>query len=142
MLLVVPTLCLGCSAAGSARGRAKTSCINAPVAIGKYALPSRGTITVSVGELVYVELVEPAKYSSGHFAWLMPASSNPHVLRRVPVCVSHHAPSTLRLRVTAFRALRAGTARIIAPLSPALRALKRAHRSGLHAYESTVHVQT
>lgn len=141
MLLAVPALCLGCSTAGSASGGAKAACINAPAAIGKHALANKGAITVSVGELVYVELVEPARYSSRPFAWLMPASSNAHVLKRVPVCVTHRAPSTLPLRINAFRALRSGTARITAPLSPAWRALKRAQRPGLRAYESTVHVR-
>ena len=120
---------------------AKGACITAPVRIGRLALPNGQTITVSVGELVYVELVEPAKYSSPSFAWLTPASSNSDVLKQVPVCATK-LPSTLPLRVSAFRALRGGTARITAPLAPAWRALKPSQRPGLRAYKATVHVRT
>lgn len=91
---------------------------------------------------MYVELVEPARYVSRSFAWLTPASSNPHVLKRVPVCASHRAPGTLPLLVSAFKALRRGTARITAPLGPAWRALKPSQRPGLRAYEATVHVRS
>lgn len=127
-------------AAGSLNAAAKTACITAPGRIGRLALPSGQTISVSVGELVYVELVEPESYVSRPFAWLTPASSDPHVLKRVPVCATK-IPSTLALRVDAFRALHGGTAKISAPLAPVWRALKPSQRPELNAYKATVHVR-
>jgi uncharacterized delta-60 repeat protein len=129
------------SAASPPAAGAKAACITAPVRIGRLALPNGHTISVSVGELVYVELVVPEKYSSP-FPWLTPASSNSHVLKRVPLCATTKLrPSTLSLGISAFRALRAGTASITAPLAPAWRARKPSRRRGLRAYHAVVHIR-
>lgn len=139
-LLIVSLLCLGCSASGTASPGAKSACVKVPMAVGRDALSNGETSSVRVGALVYVELVEPAKYALGSFAWLTAASSDPYVLRRVPLCVDHRAPSTLPVRISAFRALHAGAARLTASLAPRLRAMKPSRRRGMRAYESTVHV--
>src|SRR5579871_4643048 len=128
--LALPVLCVGFLAAGSLGAGAKAACITAPVRIGRLALPNGHTISVGVGEPVYVELVAPEKYSSP-FPWLTPASSDSHVLKRVPLCATTKLrPSTLSLGISVFRALRAGTASITAPLAPAWRALKPSRRRG------------
>lgn len=141
VLLASPVLCVGFLAAGSLGAGAKAACITAPVRIGRLAIPNGHTISVSVGELVYVELVAPEKYVSP-FPWLTPASSNSHVLKRMPLCATTKLrPSTLSLGISAFKALRAGTASITAPLAPAWRALKPSRRRGLRAYHAVVHIR-
>lgn len=139
----------GCSAAGStAVGKTsvgKTSaCIDAPTAVGRHALPNGETIRVRTGQIVYVELIEPEKYASPSlprgFPWMTPSSSVPHVLEPAPICPTHSAFSTLPLRVSAFKALSGGEARILAPLTPAWRALRSSRRRGLRAYRATVRV--
>lgn len=147
VLLAVPALCLGCSAGHTVGTRARHACVNVPVGIGARALPNGHTINVRVGRIIYVELVEPAKYSSpslpSGFPWPAPASSNPGVLEQVPLCATKSLPpGTLPLRVSAFEALRRGTARIIAPLAPAWRALKPSRRQGLRSYGAIVHVRS
>jgi hypothetical protein len=133
VLLALPVLCVGCLAAGSVSASATAACITTPVRIGRLALPNGHKIRVRVRELVYVELVAPEKYSSP-FPWLTPASSNSHVLKRVPLCATQFPLSTLSLGISAFRALHAGTASITAPLAPVWRALKPSRRRGLRAY--------
>jgi hypothetical protein len=80
-----------------------------------------------VGALVFVTLVEPAKYSLGSypsgFPWQPPVSSDTRVLARIPICRSAR-PSTLRLTVHAFRALKAGQDMIVAALTPRWKAAK------------------
>lgn len=147
VLLAVPALCLGCSAGRTVSARARHACVNAPVGIGALALPNGHTINVRVGRIIYIELVEPAKYSSPSlppgFPWLAPASSNPGVLKHVSLCAKKSLPpGTLPLRVSAFKALRRGTARIIASLAPAWRALRPSRRQGLRSYGAIVRVQS
>jgi hypothetical protein len=101
-------------------------------------LPNGHTIRVIVGDVVYVELVAPERYSSP-FPWLRPASSDSHILERVPLCATANPrPTTLSVRISAFRALRAGRASITAPLAPMWRALQPSRRRGLHAYHAVV----
>ena len=145
VLLAVPTLCLGCSAGRTVGTPATHACVNVPVGIGALALPNGHTINVKVGRIIYIELVEPAKYSSPSsppgFPWQAPASSNPEVLEQQSLCATKSLPpGTLALRVSAFKALRRGTARIVAPLAPAWRVLKPSRRQGLRSYEAIVHV--
>ena len=82
--------------------------------------PENGAaLTVKVGAVVYVELVEAEKYLSWPtgtkppprvFPWAAARSSDPSVLQRMALCPSR-AVSTLPLVVYAFRALRTGTAK-------------------------------
>ena len=94
-----------------------------------------------MGALVFVTLVEPAKYSSGSypsgFPWQPPVSSDTRVLARIPVCRSAR-PSTLRLTVHAFRALKAGQEVIVAALVPRWKAAK----TGLPRYAAKVIVRS
>lgn len=147
VLLAVPTLCLGCSAGRTVGSRARHDCVNVPVNIGALALPNGHTINVKVGRIIYIELVEPAKYSSPSlppgFPWQAPASSNPGVLKQESLCATKSLPpGTLPLRVSAFKAMRRGTAQITAPLASAWRALKPSRRHVLRSYEAIVHVQS
>lgn len=145
LLLALPALCLGCSAGGTATVHPKQACIDAPVDIGRQALPSGRNKSLSVGGIIYVELIKPERYSSAPyppgFPWLTPASSPPSVLKQVPICATRLRPSTLSLRVSAFEALRDGSARIVAPLASTWRRLKPAQRQGLDTYDAVVHVQ-
>lgn len=101
-------------------------------------LPNGHTISVIVGDVVDVELVAPERYSSP-FPWLRLASSDSHVLKPVPLCATTKLRLTsLSVRISAFRVLRAGRASITAPLAPAWRALKPSRRRGLRAYHAVV----
>lgn len=90
------------------------------------AIPSGGEIVnganlaIRRGQVLYVVLDEPAEPGPvpNSFPWPTPISSNPRVLKRVPLC-KYLDVSTAPLTVTAFRAIRAGTATVAAPLSRA-----------------------
>jgi len=100
-----------------------------------------------VGALVYVELVVAEKYLSWPagtkppprgFPWAAARSSDPNVLRRVTLCPSSKAVSTLPIVVYAFRALNPGTAILTAPIAQAWKRVKPARRRGLRPYRATV----
>jgi hypothetical protein len=61
-------------------------------------------------------------------------------LRRVALCPSSGAASTLPVVVYAFRALAPGTATLTAPIAQAWMRVKPARRRGLHPYRATVTV--
>jgi len=120
------------------------ACVTAPGNAGGLAIPDGGRTTVRLGALVYVELVKPEKYASGSlpvvFPWLAPTSSKPDILARVTLCPRLEV-SALALKLTAFRALHAGTVTIVAVLAPAWNAVRPALRRGLRPYRSTVVIQ-
>lgn len=104
-------------------------------------IPSDGTLvngadlTIQSGKVLYVVLEEPAELGSvpTSFPWHTPKSSNPRVLKRVPLC-KYLDVSTVALTVTAFRAIGAGTATVTAPLS---RAWQRWQANPHHVVPST-----
>lgn len=90
-------------------------------------LTSGTTLTVPVGTIVYVVLVEAEEYEIGHvgaespgFPWLTPTSSDRTVLAPVHLCKQTVA-SSLASTVTGFRAPRRGSATLTAPLAPGWR---------------------
>lgn len=124
-------------------------CVRSPTRLPPSIAPKGGaTLTVRLGSVVYVELVEAEEYLSWSagtkppprvFPWAVARSSDPRVLQRVVLCPSRGI-STLPVVVYAFRALRPGTARLIAPVAPAWKRAKPARRRGLHPYHATVTV--
>ena len=134
-LLVVAVAAAGCGSSsrdGPDTGRAHAAeipsthaCVAAPQPTPVNRLLTSGTrLTVPVGAVVYVVLVEWAQYSGPGFPWRTPASSHPGVLARVRLCKLTGA-SSLPLTVTGFRAVRPGTATVSAPLTRRWQALKR-----------------
>jgi hypothetical protein len=128
-------------------GEAPKGCARSPAILPSSVAPEGGaTLTVQVGAVVYVELVEAEKYLSWPagtkpppraFPWAAAHSSDSHVLERVALCPSREM-STLPVVVYAFRALRPGTATLTAPIAPAWKRVKPARRRGLHPYRATV----
>jgi hypothetical protein len=134
-----------CGRADSSPGKGPNGCVKSPTTLS-IALESGGTLTVKVGAVVYVELVEAEKYLSWPadtkppprvFPWARSRSAAPSVLRRVALCPSSGA-YTLPVVVYAFRALTPGTATLTAPIAQAWRRIKPARRRGLHPYRATV----
>jgi hypothetical protein len=121
---------------------ARAPCINI-----RHGIPRGGKIItpgtqahVTPGVLVFVVLVEAAAYTTARyptvFPWLTPTSSNPPVLRPVPLCSAKNLPATtLPVRVAAFRARRPGRAYLSARLSKAWR---KATRTPFTAYRAVV----
>jgi hypothetical protein len=132
---------------GTPSGETPKGCVRSPVTFSPSIAPENGaTLTVKVGAVVYVELVEAEKYLSWPtgtkppprvFPWAAARSSDPSVLQRMALCPSSTV-STLPIVVYAFRALRPGTARLTAPIDPAWKRVKLARRRGLHPYRATV----
>jgi hypothetical protein len=122
-------------------------CVRSPTTFSTGIAPESGsTLTVKVGALVYVELVETEKslsWSAGTqppprvFPWTAARSSDASVLRRVALCPGSGA-STLPVVVYAFRALTPGTATLTAPIAQAWKRVKPVRRRGLHPYRVTV----
>jgi hypothetical protein len=137
----------GSSAAPARQTIAVAGCVRSPVTFVPSIAPENGaTLTVEVGTVVYVELVEAEKYLSWRtgtkppprvFPWAAARSSDPSVLQRMALCPSR-AVSTLPIVAYAFRALRPGTATLTAPIAPAWKRVKLARRRGLHPYRATV----
>lgn len=125
-----------------------TGCVRSPTALPPSIAPESGaTLTVKMGTVVYVELVEAEKYLSWPtgtkppppaFPWAAARSSDPSVLERVTLCPSTGAASTLPVAVYAFRALSTGTATLTAPIAPAWKRAKPARRRGLQPYRARV----
>jgi hypothetical protein len=136
-----------CGRADSSPGEGPNGCVMSPTTFLSGIAPKSGaTLTVKVGAVVYVELVEAEKYLSWPagtkppprvFPWAAARSSDPSVLRRVALCPSS-GPYTLPVVVYAFRALTPGTATLTAPIAQAWKNVKPARRRGLHPYRATV----
>jgi hypothetical protein len=103
-------------------------------------------VTVKVGAVVYVELVEAEKYLSWPtgakppppvFPWASARSSDRDVLRPVALCPSRRF-YTIPVVVYAFRTLRPGAATLEAPIATAWKRIEPARRRGLHPYRVTV----
>lgn len=133
-------------ARSEARRASRSRCVEAPLSIGSAAVPNHGRVRVQAGEAVFVELVEAERYLSWSpgegppprpFPWLAPQSSDSRILKPMPTC-PQRGISSLPVHISAFRAVRAGTARLTAPLAPSWRAAKSHVRRGLRAYRSIV----
>jgi hypothetical protein len=139
-----------CGDSGAVPGQGPTGCVRSPATLSPAIAPESGaTLTVEVGALVYVELVEGERYLSwpkggkpppGGFPWSVARSSHPDVLGRVALCPSRGI-STLPVVVYAFRALGPGTATLTSPVAPAWKHVKPARRHGLRPYRATVIVR-
>jgi hypothetical protein len=150
-VLPVPVLCAvvlaACGRPSTFPGKGPNGCVRSPRTFLPSIAPESGAIlTVKVGAVVYVELVEAEKYLSWPagtkpaprvFPWAAARSSETSVLRRVALCPSSGA-YTLPVVVYAFRALTPGTATLTAPIAQAWKRVKPARRRGLHPYRATV----
>lgn len=155
--MTFPSALLGavlCAAALAACGSSATQgegpngCVRSPTTLSPGIAPESGaTLKVKVGAFVYVELVVAEKYLSWPagtkppprgFPWAAARSSDPSVLRRVALCPSGGAASTLPIVVYAFRALRTGSSTLTAPIAHAWMRVKPARRRGLRPYRATV----
>lgn len=138
---------VACGPPDTSRGEGPNGCVRSPTTFLPSIAPESGaTLTVKVGAVVYVELVEAEKYLSWPagtkppprvFPWAAARSSDPSVLQRVALCPSSGA-STLPVVVYAFRALTPGTTTLTAPIAQAWKRVKPARRRGLHPYRATV----
>jgi hypothetical protein len=136
-----------CGRPDTSPGEGPNGCVRSPTTLSPSIAPESGaTLTVKVGAVVYVELVEAEKYLSWPagtkppprvFPWAAARSSDPSVLRRVALCPSS-GTSTLPVVVYAFRALTPGTTTLTAPLAQAWKRVKPARRRGLHPYRAIV----
>jgi hypothetical protein len=128
-------------------GEGHKDCVRYPARLPPSIAPGGGaTLTVQVGTVIYVVLVEAEKYLSWPagtkppprvFPWAAARSSQRRVLEHAALCASREV-STLPVVVYAFRALRPGTATLTAPIAPAWRRATPARRRGLHPYRATV----
>ena len=133
---------------GAPPGEGPNGCVKSPATLSPGIAPESGaTLTVKVRAFVYVELVEGENYLSWPagtkppprgLPWAAARSSDPSVLRRVALCPSSGAASTLPIAVYAFRALNPGTATLTAPIAQAWTRVKPARRRGLRPYRATV----
>jgi hypothetical protein len=116
------TVVLGMTACGTSLAYA---CVTVPQTIPSNRLITGGTkLTVPVGAIVYVVLVEPENDAGGPgFPWLTPTSSNRRVLAPVHLC-KRTGSSSLPNTVTGFRARRHGKASVTARIARPWRALK------------------
>lgn len=117
--LIVGVLIASCGTSSS------HTCVAVPQTITDNRLITNGSnLTVPVGAIVYVVLVEADSFTSGPgFPWLTPKSSDRTVLAPVHLCKLTRA-STLPRTVTGFRALHRGHATVTAPLTPRWRSFK------------------
>ena len=95
------------------------TCVTVPQTIPNDRLVTSGArITVPVGAIVFVVLVEPGHYTTKRgFPWLTPTTSNRSVLAPVRLC-KRPVASTLPLSVTGFRAIQRGATTVTARLAP------------------------
>ena len=131
---------LGGSRAEAGAGAAAPACVHRPASLPHGRAPANGaTIRVPVGAVVYVVLILPDKYTgNGYplgFPWQTTRSSDAAVLAHVALCPTQGFAS-LESVVSAFRAERPGTARLVAPLTMPWRSA----RTRLHAYRARVEV--
>jgi hypothetical protein len=112
-------------------------CVPMPKTVGRARIPDRATVHARVGTILYVVLVKPAKYSSARFPsgfpWRTPTSSARGTLAPARLC-EQTGVGTLETRVTAFRVLHRGKARLVAPLARAWRSIG----TELRSYRATV----
>jgi hypothetical protein len=137
----------GAAPSGNLSRDARSGCVRSSTRFSRGVAPQSGaTVTVNVGAVVYVELVEAEKYLSWTagtkppppvFPWAGARSSNPDVLRAVALCPNRRL-STLPVALYAFRTLRPGTATLEAPIVAAWRRVSPARRRGLHRYRVRV----
>jgi hypothetical protein len=113
------------------------SCVREPQTLSPFA-GSGSRISVRVGTVLYaIEAV--GMESAPGFPWPAPTSSDPRVLRYVPLCRSGPPRITMEPeRVTAFRAVRPGMATLFAPVRPAARSVGPSYKP----YAVTVRVWT
>jgi hypothetical protein len=147
MIAVSSTDAVALGHTGTSSGEMPKGCVRSPVTFSPGIAPENGaTLTVKVGAVVDVELVEAEKYLSWPagtkppprvFPWAAARSSDPSVLQRMALCPSR-AVSTLPIVVYAFRGLRPGTATLTVPIAPAWKRVKLPRRRGLHPYRATV----
>jgi hypothetical protein len=126
---------------------ARSGCLRFPTRFSRGVAPQSGaTVTVNVGAVVYVELVEAEKYLSWPagtkppppvFPWARARSSDPDVLRAVALC-PNRGINTLPVVVYAFRVIRPGTAVLEAPIATAWKRVEPARRRGLRHYRVKV----
>ena len=126
---------------------ARNSCMRppgAPSTIAPYAF-SGGRVTVHVGAVMYALEAEPptAKWLAtpipSAWPWLAPQSSDTRVLSPVQLCTNDYVNHAYPTHIYAFRATRAGTATVFAPLTPAWQSRSAARRPG--GYRATVTVR-
>ena len=124
--------------AGGSGSSSAANCITPSRLSHAHFLADGVTISVRVGALIEVELVEPA-LPSGYpmsFPWVMPRVSNAHVLVAVTLCGHHSAPSSLAVSITLFRAVHTGSVTIAARLARPWEPVK----SGLRPFSGRVTV--
>lgn len=132
MGLVAVAVMLVCAGCGGVTPLTRSSCVTVPKSPPQSQLVASGeSVTVRVGTVLYVFLIEPEEYSNppypSAFPWQTPVSASPAVLRRVRLCPSRTAYS-LSLTITAFRALAAGHTTLSADLVPSWHTVARAPR--------------
>jgi hypothetical protein len=119
---------------------ARASCMPQPGTFSPY-LRSGWKLTLRVGVVVYAVEAEPEKYLTPPnppvFPWLAPRSSDPRVLSPIRLCKTPVQTHAIPERVFAFRARRAGSAALSAPLASAWRSEK--HRPSDYLATITVH---
>lgn len=130
-------------------GAAHRGCVRSPTTFSPGSAPASGArLTVKVGAVVYVELVEAEKYLSGPggkrpppllFPWGPARSSDPRVLRSVALCRRSGA-STLPVAVYAFRARAPGVAVLSAAIVPDWARYERLGGHGPRPYRASVTV--
>ena len=131
----------------SSGGAVARSCMRppgAPSTISPYAF-SGGRVTARVGALMYALEAEPptAKWLAtpipSVWPWRAPQSSDTRALSPVRLCTNDYLNHAYPTRIYAFRATRAGTATLSAPLAPAWRSRSAARRPS--PYRATVTVR-
>jgi hypothetical protein len=146
-MLCVAVLAACGSSAGMVSRKDTEGCVRSPARFLPSIAPDSGaTLTVRVGAVVYVELVESEKYlsrSAGtkppprEFPWAAARSSDAGILKRVALCPGREV-STLPIVAYAFRALRPGMATLTAPIAPAWKRVKPLRRHGLRPYRASM----
>ena len=138
---------IGAAHSGNLSRDARSGCVRSPTRFSRGVAPQSGaTVTVNVGAVVYVELVEAEKYLSWPagtkppppvFPWAGARSADPDVLRAVALC-PNTGIYTLPVVIYAFRVLRPGTVMLEAPIATAWKRIAPARRRGLRPYRVSV----
>ena len=125
---------------GGASAIARAGCMRSPGAFSPY-VRSGGKLTLRVGEVVYAVEAEPEEYLTAGkpsvFPWMALQSSDPRVLSPIRLCTDSVLTESLPERVFAFRARRAGSATVFAPLTSPWRSVK----GRPSAYRATIAVR-
>jgi hypothetical protein len=109
-------------------GVSQTGCARVPETIPNgRLLAADESVTVPVGSVVYVALVESETYGRSWlpktFPWRSPTLTSSRVAKPVRLC-SRSTLGTLRSRYTAFRAVAPGRVTVVADLTPIWRTVK------------------